>query len=111
VTKDGGAVTQYISQQAPRRTEVYAVARRACVRSLSSELAPGRDGPLLFGDTQHGYAFSYTFTLRDTRARGGLRHYSFTLVMADAVHLVGCWPFLTRHLHVLVRDLKLRVRT
>ncbi len=108
-TRDAETQALFLSRHYPSKPEMFALVRRACVRSLSSEMCPGREGPLLFGDRLHGYAFSYNFTLVDPAARGGLRHYSISLVMADGLQLVSCWPFLTRHVHILVRDLKAKV--
>lgn len=108
---DSETSTTYISRHYPQRPEVFSLVRRACVRSLSSELCPGRDGPLLFGDGHHGCTLSFNFALTDVQARGGLRHYSLTLVMADSLQLISAWPFLVRHMAVLVKDLKARVRS
>lgn len=38
--------------------------------SLSCEICPGREGPVIFGDSLKGYVFSYTFSLKDVEARG-----------------------------------------
>lgn len=57
----------FISTHTPREQEVFSFLRRACVRSLSCEVCPGREGPLFFGDAESGYVFSYAFFLRDTK--------------------------------------------
>ncbi len=40
--------------------------RQACVRSLSCEVCPGREGPIFFGDDHRGHVFSYTFFVKVT---------------------------------------------
>lgn len=40
------------------------------VFSLSCEVCPGREGPIMFGDEASGYVFSYTFFLKDLQSRG-----------------------------------------
>lgn len=76
VTHDESAKTTYVSTHYPRRSELFSTVRRACVRSLSCEVCPGREGPLLFGDEEHGYVFSYAFFLKDHEARGMQRWYA-----------------------------------
>jgi len=94
VSHDKQAGASYTSMQHPSSPEVFRLVRQACVRSLSSEVCPGREGPILFGDEQNGYVISYTFYVKDNLARGGQRWYSIICIMTDRVFLVQSWPFL-----------------
>ena len=94
ISHDKQAGTSFTSMQHPNSPEVFRLVRQACVRSLSSEVCPGREGPILFGDEQDGYVISYTFYVKDVFARGGQRWYSIICIMADRVFLVQSWPFL-----------------
>ena len=94
VSFDKQAGVRYTSMQHPNNSETFRLVRQACVRSLSSEVCPGREGPILFGDEQHGYVISYTFYVKDILARGSQRWYSIICIMADRVFLVQSWPFL-----------------
>ena len=71
---------RYISSQQPHHDELYSIVRQACIRSLSSEVCPGREGPIFFGDSDTRYVLSYTFHLKDTKSRGGRRLYSIIVV-------------------------------
>jgi hypothetical protein len=64
------------------------------VTSLSCELSPGREGPVLFGDDRNGYVLSYMFKIHDSLARGHQRCYSLIFLMTDRIHLLASWPFL-----------------
>ncbi|CAO3685631.1 unnamed protein product [Umbelopsis ramanniana] len=97
ITKDDEDDTVfYLGCRAPQQQHLYAAVRNACVRSLTVEFCPGREGPILFGDDENGYVMSYIFKLRDSQARGKTRHYAFTMLMTDRVFLVSCWPFLVK---------------
>jgi folliculin len=85
---------------------MYSTVRQACVRSLSCEVCPTREGPLLFGDDQRGYVFSYTFFLRDSSARGSQRWYSIILIMADRLRLVSAWDFLVAQITQFILKLQ-----
>lgn len=99
----------YISSYRPLNQDLYAVVRQACVRSLSCEAAPGRDGPVIFGDGQKGHVYSYAFHLPDPHARGGQRWYSVAMVSADQHQLIGGWHFLTTHFRDLIARLLRKV--
>ncbi|KAI8577376.1 hypothetical protein K450DRAFT_252172 [Umbelopsis ramanniana AG] len=98
ITKDDEDDTVfYLGCRAPQQQHLYAAVRNACVRSLTVEFCPGREGPILFGDDENGYVMSYIFKLRDSQARGKTRHYAFAMLMTDRVFLVSCWPFLVKY--------------
>ena len=86
--------------------ELYSTVRQACVRSLSCEVCPTREGAVLFGDEHRGYVFSFTFFLRDSSARGLQRWYSIVLLMADRLRLVSSWAFLVQHITAFVQRLQ-----
>ncbi|ORY92000.1 vesicle coat protein [Syncephalastrum racemosum] len=87
---------QYVGTKTPQQLHLYKAVRLACVRSLTTEFCPGRDGPVLFGDDENGYIMSYMFKLRDAQARGEARFYSLMMLMTDRVYLISCWPFIVR---------------
>lgn len=78
----------------PQQLHLYKAVRLACVRSLTTEFCPGREGPVLFGDEENGYVMSYLFKIRDAQARGEARFYAIMILMTDRVFLISCWPFL-----------------
>ncbi|RUS15676.1 vesicle coat protein [Jimgerdemannia flammicorona] len=84
----------YFGSRSPRDSRLYAAVKHACMRSLSIEFYPNREGPVLFGDDKNGYVFSYMFKVRDSQARGETRYYSFIMLMTDCAYLASCWPFL-----------------
>ncbi|ETE63304.1 COP9 signalosome complex subunit 3 [Ophiophagus hannah] len=57
-------------------------------------VCPGREGPIFFGDEQHGFVFSHTFFIKDSLARGFQRWYSIITIMMDRIYLINSWPFL-----------------
>ncbi|EDQ91154.1 uncharacterized protein MONBRDRAFT_15082 [Monosiga brevicollis MX1] len=110
ISYDHDAAASYVSRHHPTRPEVYSILRQACLRALSSEVCVYRHGPLIFGDQEHGFCFSYNFTVADPDARGGLRQYCFLLLMSDILRLVASWHFLRHHLQILIRDMTSKVR-
>ena len=111
ISHDADSGSAYVSQHQPRGSQLFAMVRQACLRSLSSEVSPGRDGALIFGDNEQGYTFSFNFAVNDITARGGRRRYSLIMVMTDVMHLVSSWVFLDQHLQVLADELAARVRS
>ena len=96
----------YISRQYPEDQELYSFVRHACVRSLSCEVCPGREGPIMFGDEASGYVFSHTFFLKDSQSRGFQRWYSIICVMMDRVYLVNSWQFLIANFKNIIDELQ-----
>ncbi|XP_061631306.1 folliculin isoform X1 [Phyllopteryx taeniolatus] len=101
---------RFVSHQHPREPQLFSVVRQACVRSLSCEVTgdvcPGREGPIFFGDEQHGFVFSHTFFIKDSLARGFQRWYSIVMVAMDRIYLINSWPFLLRHLRLTIQSLQ-----
>eukprot|EP00118_Oscarella_pearsei_P015693 m.143278 g.143278 ORF g.143278 m.143278 type:complete len:544 (+) comp38381_c1_seq3:68-1699(+) len=110
ITDDREAQIRYVSGQYPVMPQVYSLVRQACVRSLSSEVCQGREGPIIFGDNYQGYVFSHTFFLRDRQARGLTRWFSIIVLMMDKVFLVNSWSFLVKNCQFLIRDLQEKSR-
>lgn len=109
VSYDRTTGVRYATMQHPNNPDVFRLVRQACVRSLSSEVCPGREGPILFGDEQHGYVISYTFYVKDRFARGRRRWYSIICIMMDRVFLVQSWPFLVRSIQRVVEYLQVNI--
>ncbi|CAL1546523.1 unnamed protein product [Lymnaea stagnalis] len=106
VSHDDEAQVSYVSTQQPYNPEVFARIRQACIRSLSSEVCPGREGPIFFGDKQCGHVLSYTFYVPDSQARGMHRWYSIMIVMMDKIYLLNSWPFLVPHMRIVIENLQ-----
>ncbi|KAK6468652.1 folliculin-like [Huso huso] len=71
-----------------------------------SQVCPGREGPIFFGDEQHGFVFSHTFFIKDSRARGFQRWYSLVLVTMDRIYLINSWPFLLERVRTIIEGLQ-----
>uniref|UniRef100_A0A8B9KCG6 Folliculin n=1 Tax=Astyanax mexicanus TaxID=7994 RepID=A0A8B9KCG6_ASTMX len=106
VSVDTETGIRFLSHQHPRQAQLFSVVRQACVRSLSCEVCPGREGPIFFGDEQHGFVFSHTFFIKDSLARGFQRWYSIVMVAMDRIYLINSWPFLLRHLKLTIQSLQ-----
>lgn len=106
VSVDSETGIRFLSHQHPRQPQLFSVVRQACVRSLSCEVCPGREGPIFFGDEQHGFVFSHTFFIKDSLARGFQRWYSIVMVAMDRIYLINSWPFLLRHLRLTIQSLQ-----
>uniref|UniRef100_A0A1A7X5B3 Folliculin n=1 Tax=Iconisemion striatum TaxID=60296 RepID=A0A1A7X5B3_9TELE len=106
VSIDDETGIRFVSHQHPRQSQLFSVVRQACVRSLSCEVCPGREGPIFFGDEQHGFVFSHTFFIKDSLARGFQRWYSIVVVAMDRIYLINSWPFLLRHLKLTIQSLQ-----
>ncbi|KAF7657216.1 hypothetical protein LDENG_00030490 [Lucifuga dentata] len=106
VSIDEETSIRFLSHQHPRQSQLFSVVRQACVRSLSCEVCPGREGPIFFGDEQHGFVFSHTFFIKDSLARGFQRWYSIVMVAMDRIYLINSWPFLLRHLRLTIQSLQ-----
>ncbi|XP_033983936.1 folliculin isoform X1 [Trematomus bernacchii] len=110
VSIDDETGIRFLSHQHPRQPQLFSVVRQACVRSLScevnSDVCPGREGPIFFGDEQHGFVFSHTFFIKDSLARGFQRWYSIVMVAMDRIYLINSWPFLLCHLRLTIQSLQ-----
>lgn len=71
-----------------------------------SKVCPGREGPIFFGDEQHGFVFSHTFFIKDSLARGFQRWYSIIAIMMDRIYLINSWPFLLGKIRAIISELQ-----
>ncbi|XP_033124582.1 folliculin-like [Anneissia japonica] len=106
ISTDHEAHISYVSMQYPDQPLLFSIVRQACVRSLSCEVCQGREGPVFFGDDDQGYVFSYTFFVKDSKARGFQRFYSIIVVMMDRIYLLNSWPFLVKNVRALIKELQ-----
>lgn len=106
ISNDDAARVSYVSSQFPLQSELYVLVRQGCIRSLSCEVCPGKEGPIYFGDEARGHVLSYTFFLRDVQARGFQRWYSILILMKDKMLLLNSWPFLVRNLRETINHLQ-----
>lgn len=64
------------------------------------------DGSVFFGDADNGYCFSLTFRLRDSKARGFLRLYSFIVVSNDMTYIIQNYEFFLQALTAMKEKLQ-----
>ncbi|XP_075421970.1 folliculin [Ascaphus truei] len=106
ISHDKETSIKYVSHQHPNHPQLFSIVRQACVRSLSCEVCPGREGPIFFGDEQHGFVFSHTFFIKDSLARGFQRWYSIIVIMMDRIYLINSWPFLLAKIRGVLDELQ-----
>lgn len=106
ISHDKETSIKYVSHQHPNHPQLFSIVRQACVRSLSCEVCPGREGPIFFGDEQHGFVFSHTFFIKDSLARGFQRWYSIIAIMMDRIYLINSWPFLLGKIRGIISELQ-----
>ena len=70
------------------------------------QFCPGREGPIFFGDDHGSQVLSYAFNIQDSRARGCQQLFSVTVVMMDKIFLLNSWPFLVKHIQLVIDYLK-----
>ncbi|CAG0915735.1 unnamed protein product [Notodromas monacha] len=77
----------------------WSLLRCACVRSLSCEFHPttedgrhSREG-IYFGDPERGHTLSFTFSLKDSKARGFKRSFSIIVFSYDRAYLMTSWKW------------------
>ncbi|XP_014602087.1 PREDICTED: folliculin isoform X3 [Polistes canadensis] len=98
--------TSFLSAQQPLTQDIEILLKHACIRSLSCEVHPGKEGVCYFGDEYRGHVLSRTFTLKDAQARGFRRWCSFIVFMRDKQFLLNMWPFLIDNLREVIRELQ-----
>ncbi|XP_012283944.1 folliculin isoform X2 [Orussus abietinus] len=106
LSNDHETRTSFLSAQRPLLHEVNLSLKQACIRSLSCEVHPGKEGVCYFGDDYRGHVLSHTFTLKDAQARGLRRWCSFIVFMRDKQFLLNMWPFLVDNLKEVIRELQ-----
>jgi folliculin len=77
------------------------------VRSLSCELCPGREGPMIFSESEGRlHALSYMFKVHDFEARGYYRWYSLILVLQDSTKLFSAYDLVTAKFRQIVERIQ-----
>jgi len=89
----------------------YGAVRGACVKSLSCEFCPGKEGPVVFGVSQEEptnteWAISYMFKLPDSSARGLQRWYSLLYMSSDYTRLILTMKHIISCFRHMVSDLQ-----
>ncbi|KAL5108149.1 Folliculin [Taenia crassiceps] len=106
VSHDFSAKTDYVSTQFPSDVDLLKAVRTACMRSLSCEVIPGREGPVYFGDDINRHVISYNFFIKDSMARGFQVKYSFLLISWNQVFLLNLWPFVVKIFQTMAKRLQ-----
>ena len=94
----------YVSTQRPLEKNSFAIARQACLGSLSFEGPQGFEGPMLFGENPDIYVLSYQFFLADSQARGKRRRFSLIAVMKDRYFLINSWTFIVSNFRRIIKS-------
>lgn len=94
----------YISQSAPTDSEVFALVRKACLRTLHCEVF---EDPIYFDDDKNGSVIGYEFNIKDSEARGFQRSYSLIIIMKDRIYLQHLWSFLSQQMSIIASNIKL----
>jgi Vesicle coat protein involved in Golgi to plasma membrane transport len=92
-----------VSQSTPSDSEVFALVRKACLRTLHCEVF---EDPIYFDDDKNGSVIGYEFRVKDSEGRGHQRQYSLLIIMKDRIHLQQLWSFLQHHIHVIASNIK-----
>ncbi|XP_049778379.1 folliculin [Schistocerca cancellata] len=106
ISNDHENRTSYVSTRHPLHHSIATLVRQACIRSLSCEVSPGKEGPVFFGDEIRGHVLSHTFFLKDAQARGFHRWYSLTILMRDKLFLLNSWPFLVKNMKAIIEEMQ-----
>ncbi|KOB67072.1 Birt-Hogg-Dube-like protein, partial [Operophtera brumata] len=89
VSKDDDG-TIFCSRETVPNTDVTSFLRQAAIRSITCE----------------GHVLSFTFQLRDTRARGLKRWFSIVVLMKDKTLLLNISPVLSEHMQKISKELQ-----
>ncbi|KAJ1365566.1 hypothetical protein KIN20_025937 [Parelaphostrongylus tenuis] len=87
-------------------THVNHVRHDGLVENVDDSGKTDADGPVFFGDADNGYCFSLTFRLRDSKARGFLRLYSFIVVSNDMTYIINNYEFFLQALTAVKEKLQ-----
>jgi folliculin len=93
----------YVSQAAPNDCDVFALVRKACLRTLHCEIY---DEPIYFDDDEDGSVIGYEFRVKDKDARGRQRLYSLLIIMKDRIYLQHLWSFLSKEIAKIANNIK-----
>lgn len=103
ISHDAKANVFYVSTQRPLEKGTFAIARQACLGSLSFEGPEGFEGPMIFGENPDIYVLSYQFFLNDSKARGKRRRFSLIAVMKDRFFLINSWTFIVSNFRRIIK--------
>lgn len=99
----------YISKANPSPNS-YSSVRTSCVRSLSCEICPGREGPVIFDGKSEGginqWTLAYVFKIKDSKARGMLRRYGLLFSSSDGATLIAYFDCITNFFYKIVKNMK-----
>ncbi|CAF0732756.1 unnamed protein product [Brachionus calyciflorus] len=93
----------YLSQSNPNDSEVFALVRKACLRTLHCEVF---EDPIYFDDDKNGSVIGYEFNIKDIEGRGVQRSYSLIIIMKDRIYLQHLWSFLSHQMSIIANNLK-----
>jgi folliculin len=93
----------YISQSTPSDSEVFALVRKACLRTLHCEVF---EDPIYFDDDKNGSVIGYEFHIKDSEGRGQQRSYSLLIIMKDRIYLQHLWSFLSQQISIIASNIK-----
>lgn len=93
----------YLSQSSPNVSEVFALVRKACLRTLHCEVF---EDPIFFDDDKNGSVIGYEFIIKDIEGRGFQRSYSLIIIMRDRIYLQHLWSFLSKQMSIIASNLK-----
>lgn len=92
-----------MSQSTPSDPDVFALVRKACLRTLHCEVF---EDPIYFDDDKNGSVIGYEFHVKDNEGRGFQRSYSLLIIMKDRIHLQQLWSFLQVHINYVAANIK-----
>ena len=93
----------FVSQSTPSDSEVFALVRKACLRTLHCEVF---EDPIYFDDDKNGSVIGYEFHIKDSEGRGQQRAYSLIIIMKDRIYLQHLWSFLSQQMAIIASNIK-----
>jgi len=96
----------FVSSQSCLTPQLNNLIRHACIRSISCEVSPNREGPVLFSDPSVATILSHSFFLKDSKARGFKRYYSLILISKEKQHLITSWDLVVGRFSKIIRLLQ-----
>ena len=93
----------YVSQSTPSDSEVFALVRKACLRTLHCEVF---EDSIYFDDDKDGSVIGYEFNIKDSEGRGMQRSYSLIIIMKDRVYLQQLMSFLSKQMALIANNIK-----
>ena len=93
----------YVSQSTPSDSEVFALVRKACLRTLHCEVF---EDSIYFDDDKDGSVIGYEFNIKDSEGRGMQRSYSLIIIMKDRIYLQQLMSFLSKQMALIANNIK-----